>query len=161
MSFEKAAEFITAKGYGDKIHHFEVSSATVELAAKAVGTEPQRIAKSLTFLVNEKAVMIVCAGDAKVSNSKYKAFFGTKAKMLSPEQVDTMIGHGIGGVCPFGINDGVSVYLDESFKRFDTVYPACGDARSAIELSIAELEDSSDYIEWIDVCQIVQRCDVK
>ena len=133
---------------------FDVSSATVELAAKAVGTEPERIAKSLTFLVDDKPVMVLCAGDAKVSNQKYKAYFHTKAKMLSPEQVHDMIGHDIGGVCPFGINENVQVYLDKSLKRFDIVYPACGSANSAVKLSLPELEECSDYIEWIDICSV-------
>jgi len=152
MSFDKAKEYLVSKGYGNKVKKFEVSSATVELAAKAVGTEPARIAKSLTFMVEEKPVMILCAGDAKVSNSKYKAYFHTKAKMLSREQVSELIGHEVGGVCPFGINEGVTVYLDESLKRFDIVYPACGSDNSAVELSITELEETSGFQEWIDVC---------
>lgn len=153
MAFDKAKKYLDEKGYGDRVKEFEVSSATVELAAIAVGTEPARIAKSLTFMVEEKAVMILCAGDAKVANSKFKAYFHTKAKMLSYEQVSEMIGHEVGGVCPFGVNDGVDVYLDESLKRFDIVYPACGSDNSAVELSISELEETSGYIEWIDVCQ--------
>lgn len=153
MAFDKAKKYLDEKGYGDRVKEFEVSSATVELAAIAVGTEPARIAKSLTFMVEEKAVMILCAGDAKVANSKFKAYFHTKAKMLSYEQVSEMIGHEVGGVCPFGVNDGVAVYLDESLKRFDIVYPACGSDNSAVELSIGELEETSGYIEWIDVCQ--------
>lgn len=153
MSLEIAKKYIEDKGYGDRVMVFEVSSATVELAAQAVGTEPERIAKSLTFLVNEKPVMILCAGDAKISNSKYKGVFHTKAKMLSFDQVHDMIGHDVGGVCPFGRNEGVAVYLDESLKRFDTVYPACGSASSAVRLSIPELEDLSGYTAWIDVCQ--------
>lgn len=155
MAFEKAKAYLENMGYGDRVMEFEVSSATVELAAVAVGTEPARIAKSLTFMVEDKPVMIVCAGDAKVANSKYKAFFHTKAKMLSYEQVSELIGHEVGGVCPFGINEGVSVYLDESLKRFDTVYPACGSANSAVRLTIEELEKTSTHAEWIDVCQVV------
>lgn len=154
MAFDIAKEHLVRKGLGDRIHVFDVSSATVELAAVAVGTEPARIAKSLTFKVNDEAVMIVCAGDAKVANGKFKAFFQTKAKMLTAEEVHNMIGHDVGGVCPFGILEGVRVYLDESLKRFDMVYPACGSDNSAVELSIPELENASDYLEWIDVCNI-------
>ncbi len=153
MAFDKANNYLIERGYGDRVRVFDVSSATVELAAIAVGTSPARIAKSLTFMVDDKAVMILCAGDAKVSNSKFKGFFHTKAKMLSREQVSELIGHDVGGVCPFGINDGVAVYLDDSLKRFDVVYPACGSDNSAVELTIAELEVTSGYIEWVDVCQ--------
>ena len=152
MALETARKYLEEKGFGDRVMVFEVSSATVELAAQAVGTEPARIAKSLTFLVDEKPIMILCAGDAKVNNSKYKAFFHTKAKMLRFDQVHEMIGHDVGGVCPFGIHEGVTVYLDESLKRFDTVYPACGSASSAVRLSIPELEEVSGYSQWIDVC---------
>ncbi len=133
---------------------FDVSSATVELAAKAVGTEPEKIAKSLTFKVNDKPVMILCAGDAKVSNPKYKECFHTKAKMLTFDEVHDLIGHDVGGVCPFGIKDGVEVYLDESLKRFEFVYPACGSANSAVKLTIEDLEKVSGYIQWVDICNI-------
>lgn len=153
MAFDVAKEYLDKKGYGDRVSEFDLSSATVELAAIAVGTEPARIAKSLTFMVGEKAIMILCAGDAKISNSKYKAFFHAKAKMLNCDEVHEMIGHDVGGVCPFGIKDGVDVYLDESLKRFDIVYPACGSDNSAVRLTIPELEDASGYKEWIDVCQ--------
>lgn len=152
MAFERAKSYLDNKGFGDRVMEFEVSSATVELAAQAVGTEPCRIAKSLTFFVDEKPVMIICAGDGKVANSKYKAQFHTKAKMLTAEQVHDFIGHDVGGVCPFGINDGVDVYLDESLKRFDTVYPACGSSNSAVRLSIEELEQASGFTGWVDVC---------
>lgn len=151
MAFDKAKKYLDEKGYGDRVKEFEVSSATVELAAVAVGTEPARIAKSLTFLVDDRAVMILCAGDAKVNNGKFKEFFHTKARMLSYDQVHEMIGHDVGGVCPFGINEGVDVYLDESLKRFDIVYPACGSDNSAVKLSVAELEEVSGYKDWIDV----------
>lgn len=151
MSFDRAKAYLEARGMGDRVHEFDVSSATVELAAKAVGTEPARIAKSLTFMT-DGPVMILCAGDAKISNPKFKAFFHTKAKMLTRDEVCKLIGHDVGGVCPFGINDGVKVYLDESLKRFDTVWPACGSANSAVELKIAELEAVSGFSEWIDVC---------
>lgn len=154
MAFEVAKNHLINKGYADRIMEFEVSSATVELAAIAVGTEPARIAKSLTFMVDNAAVMVICAGDAKVANSKFKAFFHTKAKMLTYEEVGTLIGHNVGGVCPFGVNPDVKIYLDESLKRFDIVYPACGSDNSAVKLTIPELEDASDYLEWIDVCNI-------
>lgn len=153
MSFDKAKKYIDALGYGDRVMVFDVSSATVELAAKAVGTEPARIAKSITFMVDGKAVMILCAGDGKISNAKYKAQFHTKARMLSYEEVHEMIGHDVGGVCPFGINEGVEVYLDESLKRFDVVYPACGSDNSAVRLTIEELEKVSGFLGWIDVCK--------
>lgn len=153
--FEKAKAYLEEKGYGDRVQTFDVSSATVELAALAVGTEPARIAKSLTFKVDNGAVMIICAGDVKIANGKFKQFFHTKAKMLTREEVHDMIGHDVGGVCPFGINDGVKVYLDESLKRFDVVYPACGSSNSAVKLTIAELEETSKYLEWVDVCQLM------
>ncbi len=132
---------------------FPVSSATVELAAQALGCEPGRIAKTLSFLVGARAVLIVAAGDAKVDNHKYKAQFGVKAKMLSADEVTELVGHAVGGVCPFAVNEGVTVYLDESLKRFDTVYPACGSSNSAIELTIPELERYSGFAGWIDVCK--------
>ena len=153
MAFDIAKEYLDKLGYGDRVQEFEVSSATVELAAIAVGTEPARIAKSLTFMVEDKPVMILCAGDARVSNSKYKAEFHVKAKMLSREEVHELIGHDVGGVCPFGIKDGVEVYLDTSLKRFDVVYPACGSSNSAVRLSLEELMDASGYIKWVDICQ--------
>ena len=153
MAIEKVKAFFRQYGMEGRVLEFEVSSATVELAAQAVGCEPCRIAKSLSFLVDEKAILVIAAGDAKVDNAKYKARFGTKAKMLTPDQVETMIGHGVGGVCPFGINDGVTVYLDESLKRFETVFPAAGSSNSAIELTIQELEQYSAYTAWVDVCK--------
>lgn len=157
MALEEAKKYIEDLGYGDRVMVFEVSSATVELAAKAVGTEPEKIAKSLTFKVEDKPIMILCAGDAKVSNSKYKAFFHTKAKMLTFDEVHELIGHDVGGVCPFGIKDGISVYLDESLKRFEFVYPACGSANSAVKLSIEELEKVSGYIQWVDICSVPEE----
>lgn len=153
MSIERVRSYFEKYNIENKILEFQVSSATVELAALALNCEPKRIAKTLSFLVNDEAVLIVTAGDAKIDNPKYKAQFGAKAKMLSPEQVETMIGHAIGGVCPFGINEGVTVYLDESLKRFETVFPACGSSNSAIELTIEELEKYSGYTQWIDVCK--------
>ena len=154
MAFDKAKQYLEEKGYGDRVRQFNGSSATVELAAIALGTDPARIAKSLTFKVDDKPVMILCAGDAKIANPKFKAFFHTKATMLSPEEIRELIGHEIGGVCPFGIKDGVQVYLDTSLKRFDIVYPACGSSNSAVVLNIAELEEVAPFIEWIDVCKI-------
>ncbi len=152
MALEQAKKYLEEKGYGDRVKVFDVSSATVELAAIAVGTEPARIAKSLTFKVDEQPVMILAAGDAKVANAKYKAMFHKKAKMLTREEVNQFIGHDVGGVCPFGIHDGVDVYLDESLKRFEYVYPACGSANSAVELTSAELEALSNCKGWVDVC---------
>ena len=154
MALEEAKAYLEAKGYGNRVRIFDVSSATVELAAIAVGTEPEKIAKSLTFMVDEHPVMIVCAGDAKINNTKYKAYFHKKAKMLTREEVQTLIGHDIGGVCPFGIHDGVDVYLDVSMKRFEKVYPACGSANSAVELTPDELEQLSGCKAWIDVCKL-------
>ena len=137
----------------DRILEFPVSSATVELAAEALHCEPCRIAKTLSFLVGEDPILIVAAGDTKIDNPKYKAKFGTKAKMLTPEQAETRIGHAVGGVCPFGIEPGVKIYLDVSLKRFQTVFPACGSSNSAIELTIPELEQYSGYTAWVDVCK--------
>ena len=155
MSVERVKEYFRQFGMEDRIMEFEISSATVELAAKAVGTEPARIAKSISFLVNDKAVLIITAGDTKIDNHRFKDKFGVKAKMLTPDQVIEMIGHAIGGVCPFGINDGVDVYLDESMKRFDTVFPASGSINSCIKLSIPELEKYSNYNKWIDVTEVI------
>ena len=157
MAFKEAAAYLTEKGYADRIKEFEVSSATVELAALAVGTEPARIAKSLTFKVSGKPVMIICAGDAKVANAKFKAFFHEKASMLTREEVTEFIGHDVGGVCPFGIKDGVDVYLDDSMKRFDIVYPACGSSNSAVKLTIEELDSVTDNKGWIDVCKLPEK----
>lgn len=154
MGLEEAKRYLDEKGYGERVMTFDVSSATVELAALAVGTEPQRIAKSLTFMVEDQPVMILCAGDAKISNPKYKGVFHKKARMLTREEVNSLIGHDVGGVCPFGIKNGVDVYLDESLKRFNKVYPACGSASSAVELTIEELEDLSASKGWIDVCKV-------
>lgn len=154
MAIEKVRQYFKQYGMENRILEFDVSSATVELAAAALGVEGKRIAKSLSFLVDGKAILIVATGDAKVSNPKFKAKFETKAKMLTPEQVDELVGHSIGGVCPFALNEGVTVYLDESLKRFETVFPACGSSNSAIELSIAELEKYSSFSEWVDVCKL-------
>ncbi len=151
MSIEKVREYFKGFGIEDRILEFDVSSATVALAAQALGCEEQRIAKTLSFLVDEKAVLIVCAGDVKIANQKFKAQFQTKAKMLSPEQAVGLIGHAVGGICPFAVNDGARVFLDESLKRFNTVFPACGSSNSAIELTIAELEKYSGFEKWVDV----------
>ena len=129
------------------------ASGALELAAQALGCEPCRIAKSLSFLVDGHAVLVVAAGDTKVDNPRYKTQFGTKAKMLAPEEAETLVGHRVGGVCPFAVNEGVSVYLDQSLKRFDAVFPACGSGNSAIELSIPELERYSGFSAWVDVCK--------
>lgn len=153
MSIEKVREQFRSYGIEDRIQIFEVSSATVELAAAALNCEPKRIAKTLSFMVNHHAILIVAAGDAKIDNSKYKAQFGVKAKMLTPEEAEVLVGHAVGGVCPFGINEGVAVYLDCSLKRFDTIFPACGSSQSVIELSIEELENYSGYTGWVDVCK--------
>lgn len=153
MSIEKATAHLEKLGYADRIMVFETSSATVELAAEAVGCEPARIAKTLSFDVNGETVLIVCAGDCRIDNPKYKAAFHTKAKMLAFEEAEPRIGHAVGGVCPFGINDGVKVYLDESLKRFDIIYPAAGSSNSAVKLSIDELEKCASPCEWIDVCK--------
>ena len=153
MAIEKVKAYFAAFGLVDRIREFDVSSATVELAAQALGCEPCRIAKTLSFLVEGEPILIVAAGDAKIDNPRYKAQFGTKAKMLTPEEAETMVGHAVGGVCPFGVNEGVKVYLDESLKRFSTVFPACGSSNSAIELTIAELEKVSGFLSWVDVCK--------
>lgn len=155
MAIERVREYFKTKGIEDRILEFEVSSATVALAAQALNCEEQRIAKTLSFHVHEGVVLVVTAGDAKIDNGKYKAFFGTKAKMLSFEEAEPLIGHAVGGVCPFAVNEGVKVYLDESMKRFETVFPACGSSNSAIELTMDELEQYSGYECWIDVCKIV------
>ena len=157
MSIEKVRAFFKEYGMEDKIQEFDISSATVELAAKALNCEGCRIAKSMSFITDECPIIIVTAGDVKIDNSKYKAKFHTKAKMLKYEEVEQLIGHKVGGVCPFAINDGVKVYLDESLKRFNTVFPACGSSNSAIELTIDELEKYSSYIEWIDVCKSMEQ----
>ena len=155
MSIEKVRSCFAGLGIADRIMEFSVSSATVELAAQALGCEGARIAKTLSFKIAEAPILIVAAGDVRIDNAKYKARFGTKAKMLTPEEAATMIGHAVGGVCPFAVNEGVAVYLDESLKRFNTVFPACGSSNSAIELTIPELEQYSGFAEWLDVTKTV------
>lgn len=156
MSIEKVKDYFARYGLQGRVQEFPVSSATVELAAQALQCEPCRIAKTLSFLVGETPVLVVAAGDAKIDNPKYKAQFGTKAKMLTPEQAQTLVGHAVGGVCPFAVNPGVAVYLDVSLRRFETVFPACGSANSAIELTIPELEQYSGCKQWVDVCKAWQ-----
>ena len=153
MSLERAKAYLKEYKMEDQIREFPVSSATVELAAEALHTEAGRIAKTLSFLVDGEAVLIVCAGDARIDNAKYKAFFRAKAKMLAPDEVEERIGHAIGGVCPFAVPKEVQVYLDESMKRFETVYPACGSGNSAIGLTCEELEKYSNSKAWVDVCK--------
>ena len=153
MAIEAVKEYFAQYAMADRVKEFDVSSATVELAAQALGCEPCRIAKTLSFMVNGHAVLIVAAGDAKIDNPKYKAQFGTKAKMLTPDEAETLVGHAVGGVCPFGVKEDVTVYLDESLKRFSTVFPACGSSNSAIELTIEELEKYSGNTCWVDVCK--------
>ncbi len=158
MSIERVRAYFRERNMEDRVQEFEVSSATVELAAQALNVKGQRIAKTLSFHVDDHVVLIVAAGDAKIANPKYKAQFHTKAKMLSHEEAETLIGHAVGGVCPFAVNEGVDVYLDESLKRFETVFPACGSSNSAIELTIPELEANCDHFQgWVDVCKIPEN----
>ena len=153
MAIEKVREYFASLGMEERVLEFDVSSATVELAAAAVGCEPGRIAKTLSFDVRGTAILIVCAGNARIDNAKYKARFSAKAKMLTPDEAAERVGHAVGGVCPFAVNDGVEVYLDESLKAYETVYPACGSSNSAIELTIPELEQVSGFHAWVDVCK--------
>ena len=153
MSIERVKAYFKTHNMEHRVLEFTVSSATVELAAQALNCEPCRIAKTLSFNVNGTPVLIVAAGDARIDNPKFKAQFASKAKMLSPEDAVTLIGHAVGGVCPFAVNDGVQIYLDASLKRFGTVFPACGSANSAIELTIPELEKHSHCLGWVDVCK--------
>lgn len=156
MAIEKVKEYFRSKGMENRVLEFDVSSATVELAARALGCEGCRIAKTLSFRVGNRIVLVVSAGDAKIDNKKYKSQFGTKAKMLPYEETERLVGHAIGGVCPFAVNNGVEVYLDESLKRFKTVFPACGSANSAIELTIPELEKYASPKGWVAVCRLVE-----
>ena len=155
MSIAAVRDYFAQFGMADNVLEFSTSSATVELAAQAAGVIPARIAKSLSFKVDGKAILIITAGDAKVDNSKYKHFFHTKAKMLTPEEAVERIGHAVGGVCPFVLPEDVKTYLDVSLKRFDTVFPAVGSAASAIELTCDELERccGANFVEWVDVCK--------
>ena len=153
MSIERVRKYLQKWNMQDRIQEFDVSSATVELAAQALNVEGARIAKTLSYLVDGGAVLVVAAGDIRVDNRKFKDAFHTKAKMLTADQAAEMIGHAVGGVCPFGVNEGVKVYLDKSLQRFETVYPAAGSSNSAIELTIPELEELSGYTAWVDVAK--------
>lgn len=153
MAIEKVREYLKQFGADNRIIETKSSSATVELAAQALGTESARIAKSLSLDVDGKCVLVVCAGDVKIDNPKYKAYFHTKAKMLSLDEVEERIGHAVGGVCPFAVNEGVEVYIDKSLERFETVFPACGSSNSAIKLTLDELKTFSNAIDTIDVCK--------
>lgn len=153
MAIERVKEYFRQFNMEDRIIEFDVSSATVELAAAALNCEGKRIGKTLSFHVHDDVIVILTAGDAKIDNSKYKKFFGTKAKMLAFDEAEALTGHAVGGVCPFALNEGVKVYLDVSIKRFETIFPACGSSNSAIELTIPEIEKYTNYPEWIDVCK--------
>lgn len=159
MSVEKVRAYLTPYGVTQRIRELEVSSATVELAAAALGVAPARIAKTLSFKAGERPILVVAAGDARIDNSKYKHFFGVKAKMLTPEEAVEHIGHAVGGVCPFALPEDVSVYLDESLRRFETVFPAVGSAASAIELTCPELERccGERFCRWVDLCRSWQE----
>lgn len=156
MSIERAKEYLKQYNLSDRVMEFSVSSATVKDAAVAVGCAEGEIAKSLTFLIDDSPIMILAEGTAKIDNAKYKNEFHTKAKMIPFEDVERLIGHAAGGVCPFGINDGVKVYLDTSLKKYDIVYPAAGNDKSAVRLTIDELEKASKFVKWVDVCKVVE-----
>ena len=154
MSLVKAKEYLKKYDLEDKIMEFDVSSATVEDAAKAINCKEEEIVKTLSFIVDNKPILICVAGDSKIDNSKFKSEFQTKAKMIPFEEVEKLIGHAVGGVCPFGINKNVDVYLDNSIKRFKIVYPACGNSNSAVKMTIEQLEKTSNYKKWIEVCKV-------
>lgn len=153
MAIDKVKEYFKPYHMDQQILEFDVSSATVELAAEALHCEGKRIAKTMSFLVGDQPILIVTAGDTKIDNAKYRHFFGTKAKMIPGDEVENIIGHAIGGVCPFAVNKNVKIYLDISLKRFETVYPAAGSSNSAIALTIPELEKYSNFLQWVDVCK--------
>ena len=153
MAIEPVKAYFKTLGMEEKVMELDTSSATVELAANALGVVPGRIAKTLSFKTDENAILVVTAGEAKIDNSKFKQAFGTKAKMLTPDEVIEKVGHAVGGVCPFAINENVPVYLDISMKRFDTIFPACGSSNSAIELTCGELFEYAKAIDWVDVCK--------
>lgn len=153
MAIEKVKEYFRTLGMEDRILEFDVSSATVALAAQALHCEEARIAKTLSFLVGENSVLVVAAGDARVDNHKFKQTFGVKAKMIPADEVEARVGHAVGGVCPFAVLPGVQVFLDVSLRRFETVYPACGSANSAICLTLPELERCAGSAQWVDVCK--------
>ncbi len=156
MSFIKAKEYLKKYGLENRIMEFPVSSATVQDAAKAINCKEKEIVKTLSFIVDDKPVLIAVAGDMKIDNSKFKAEFQTKAKMLPFEDVEKLVGHSVGGVCPFGINENVDVYLDNSLKRFELLYPACGSSNSAVKLTLKELEETSNYKKWVDVSKSIE-----
>lgn len=153
MSLLKAKEHLQKYGLENRIMEFDVSSATVSEAARVINCKEEEIAKTLSFIVDDKPILIVVAGDCKIDNSKFKAEFQTKAKMIPFDNVEELIGHAVGGVCPFGINENVDVYLDDSLKRFKIVYPACGSSNSAVKLTLDELKKISNYKKWVDVCK--------
>lgn len=156
MSFEKARNYLKKYGLDNNVMEFSVSTATVEEAAKAINCKEQEIAKTLSFIVEDKPILIVVSGDSRVDNGKYKAEFNTKAKMIPFDNVEQMVGHAVGGVCPFGVNDDVAIYLDNSLKRFKTVYPACGSSNSVIKLTLEQLQKIINYEKWVDVCKEIQ-----
>ena len=155
MSEVKVKEYLKKYNMEDRIIVMPTSCATVALAAQSLNCEEARIAKTLSFKKSDKSILIVTAGDAKIDNAKYRGEFGEKARMLAFEEVEEKIGHPVGGVCPFAVNEGVEIYLDESLKRFDTVYPACGASNNAIKITLEELEKVTGYTKWIDVCKLV------
>ena len=157
MSIEKGREYLKQFGVEDRVREFSVSSATVELAAQALGVEGARIAKTLSFKSGESCILVVAAGDARIDNHKFKEKFHMKASMLTPDEVLRLVGHPVGGVCPFGVNEGVNIYIDESVKRFTTVFPAVGSANSAVELTPDELFKFSKALEWVDVCKLPEN----
>ena len=154
MSQEKVKKYLEKYNMDNRIINFSTSSATVELAAQALGCEEARIAKSLSFRLKTNCILIITAGDVKIDNAKYRKEFSEKAHMLAFDEVEKEIGHPVGGVCPFGVNEGVKIYLDESLKRFKTVFPACGEINNAIELTIQELENITEFVKWVDVCKL-------
>ena len=154
MAIEKVRTFLRERGFEDRVLEFDVSSATVELAAQAVGCEPERIAKTLSFYVGDRVALIVAAGDARIDNHKFKETFHVKAKMLKGDEVERCTNHAIGGVCPFAVPEGTAIYLDASLRRFDHVFPACGSANSAIRVSCEELETLVPRARWVDVCKL-------
>ncbi len=156
MSVEKVKQFFKEHGADNMVIELGESCATVELAANALGCESSRIAKTLSFHVGDRVVLVVASGDTKIDNAKYKAQFGTKAKMLSFDEAEPLIGHAVGGVCPFAVNDGVEVYLDKSMQRFDVIYPACGSSNSLAQMTLKQLEEYSNYISWVDVCKLAE-----
>lgn len=156
MSLTKAKEYLKRFNFDDKVMEFPVSSATVEDAAKAINCEEKEIAKTLSFIIEDNPILIVVAGDCKIDNSKFKAEFLVKAKMIPFEKVEELIGHAVGGVCPFGVNENVIIYLDESLKRLETIYPACGSSNSAIKLTLEELEKIVNFKKWINVCKYIE-----